>query len=118
MKETLARGGLASGQYIVFGVHVFLPFFLSKGCKKNQNVLTAKSVINHNPKGCCWTRGDARGTDRGRAAQQSQAKDFANRVKYLTRDTAIGKQRMPENQRENAEEKSTPSSFSGNQSGK
>ena len=50
--------------------------------------------------------------------QQSQAKDFADRVKYLTRDTAIGKQRMPENQRENAEEKSTPSSSSGNQSGK
>ena len=37
--------------------------------------------------------------------QQSQAKDFADRAKYLTRDTAIGKQRMPENQRENAEEK-------------
>ena len=41
-------------------------------------------------------------------------------MKYLTRDTAIGKQRMPENHRENAEEKisSTPSSSSGNQSGK
>ena len=52
--------------------------------------------------------------------QPSQAKDFADRVKYLTRDTAIGKQRMPENQRENAEEKisSTPSSSSGNQSGR
>ena len=52
--------------------------------------------------------------------QQSQAKDFADRVKYLTRDTAIRKQRMPENQRENADEQisSTPSSSSGNQSRK
>ena len=63
---------------------------------------------------------DARGTDRGRTVQQSQAKDFADRVKYLTRDTAIEKQRMPENQRENADEQisSTPSSSSGNQSRK
>ena len=78
------------------------------------------TIINHNPKGCRWTRSDARGIDRGRAVQQSQAKDFADRVKNLTRDTAIGKQRMPENQRENAEEKisSTLSSSSRNQSGR
>ena len=64
--------------------------------------------------------GDARGPDRGHAVQQSQAKDVADRVKYLPLDTAIGKQRMLENQHENAEEKisSTPSSSSGNQSEK
>ena len=73
---------------------------------------------HYTPRGCRWTRGDARGTDWGHAVQQSQAKDFADQVKILTWDTAIGRQRMPRNQRENVEEviSSTPSSSSRTQS--
>ena len=63
-----------------------------------------RSNINHNPKGCRWTRSEARGTLRAHALQQSHAKDFGDKVKYLTRDTAIGKQRMLENQREKEDE--------------
>ena len=66
----------------------------------------------YTPRGYRWTRGDARGIDWGRAVQRSQAKDSTDRVKILTKDTAIGRQRMPRNQRENAQEviSSTPSS--------